>query len=522
MYVTIRDLFEQTVLKYPDQEALVYPEKDIRWTYAEWNREVNRLANALSEAGVGKGDRVSTYLFNTEELATCLFACTKLGAVFNPINFRLKAEELAFILGDAEPSVLLFEQSLSSTVAAIHTRFPGIQFWSVDPEKPDFALDYHARVNAAPDTRPDVAVDETDLYGIMYTSGTTGHPKGVMHRHRDMVDQSMTILAELRLTAHDRGLSCAPLFHCAELHCNLIPRTHVGAGSVLMHQFDPQRALELVERERITTMFCAPTMWNMLLQQDLSRYDLGSLKRGLYGAAPMAPALVRACQEKLKVALFQAYGQTEMGPAVTFLRDYEQVERNGSAGNATLNHEIRVVATAEDRRVEPDEILPPGEVGEIIVRGPGMMLGYFKREDATAKAIYKGWYYTGDLGYLDEDNYLYVADRKDDMVISGGENIYPREVEDALYEHPDVRDVAVLGRPDEHWGETVVAFVVVANPDTDAAALDAFCRASQRLADYKRPREYHFIEEMPRNASGKTQKFILRDWLAQKGPAHSG
>ncbi len=515
MYVTIRDLFEQTVHKYPDKEALCYPDKQIRWTYAEWNREVNRLANALTGAGVRKGDRVSTFLFNTEELATCLFACAKLGAVFNPINFRLKPEELAFIVGDAEPTVLLFEQALSTTVEAIHSRFPDLQFWCVDAEVPAFAVDYHARVDAGPDTRPDTVVEETDLYGIMYTSGTTGHPKGVMHRHRDMVDQSMTILAELRLTAHDKGLSCAPLFHCAELHCNLIPRIHVGAGSVILHQFEPQRVLELVGQERVTTMFCAPTMWNMLLQEDLSRYDLGSLKRGLYGAAPMAPALVRACQEKLNVALFQAYGQTEMGPAVTFLRDYEQMDKNGSAGNATLNHEIRVIATAEDRRVEPEETLPPGEVGEIIVRGPGMMIGYFNRDDATAKAIYKGWYYSGDLGYLDADNYLYVADRKDDMVISGGENIYPREVEDTLYEHPDVRDVAVLGRPDAHWGETVVAFVVVSNPDTGAEALDAFCRASPRLADYKRPREYHFIDELPRNASGKTQKFILRERLAR-------
>lgn len=516
MYVTIRDLFEQTVDRYPHKEALYYPDKGIRWTYEDWNNEVNRLANALTDAGVRKGDRVSTYLFNTEELATCLLACAKIGAVFNPINFRLKAEELAFIVSDASPAVLLFEKALSETVSAIHGRFPEVQLWYVDEDVPDFAMDYHARVTAAAERRPDADVTETDLYGIMYTSGTTGHPKGVMHRHRDMVDQSMTILAEIGTTARDKGLSCAPLFHCAELHCNLIPRIHVGAASVIIHQFDPKRVLELVEQERITMMFCAPTMWNMLLQQDPSRYDLSSLQRGLYGAAPMAPALVRACQEKLDVALFQAYGQTEMGPAVTFLRDYEQMDRNGSAGNATLNHELRIVPARDGVRVEPDDTQPPGEVGEIIVRGPGMMIGYFNREEATARAIYKGWYYTGDLGYLDQDNYLYVADRKDDMIISGGENIYPREVEDTLYEHPDVRDVAVLGRKDDHWGETVVAFVVVANPETDAAALDAFCRGSERLADYKRPREYHFIDEMPRNASGKTQKFVLREWLAER------
>jgi len=513
MYASLRDLFEQTVRKHPHTEALCYPDKGIRWTYADWDREVNRLANALAEAGVAKGDRVSTYLFNTEELATCLFACAKLGAVFNPVNFRLKAEELAFIVGDAESRVLLFERALAEPVAAIRERFPDTQFWYVDDDPPDWALDYHRRVDAAPDNRPETEVDENDLYGIMYTSGTTGRPKGVMHDHRDMVDQSLVVIAEEGITARDKGLSCAPLFHCAELHCALIPRVHLGAGSVIMHQFEPARALELIEQERVTVMFCAPTMWNMILQQDLSGYDISSLRLGLYGAAPMPPALVRGCQEKLAVQLVQAYGMTEMGPAVTFLRDYEQLDRSGSAGSATLNHELRVITADDERRVEPEEMLPPGEVGEIIVRGPCIMRGYFKRDDATAKSLYRGWYYSGDLGYLDADNYLFVADRKDDMIISGGENIYPREVEDVLFEHPEVLDVAVLGRKDDHWGERVIAFVVSKREGLDAETLDGFCRDSDKLADYKRPREYHFLEAMPRNASGKTQKFLLREQL---------
>ncbi len=514
MYSTIADIFEQTVHKWPRREALYYPRKNLRWTYGEWDAEVKRLANALRAAGVGKGDRVSTFLFNSEELGTCFFACAMIGAVFNPINFRLAARELSFIVEDAEPSVLLFEKDLAGPVEAIHEQFPRTAFWCVDPDAPAWAEDYHARVDAAPATRPEVAVDETDLYGIMYTSGTTGQPKGVMHRHREMVDQSVIIIAEQHLGIGDRGLTCAPLYHCAELHCAFLPRVQIGGSSVIMHHFEPPEVLRLVAEEKINVMFCAPTMWNMLLQEDVAGFDLSSLHLGLYGAAPMAPALVRACQETLGIELVQAYGMTELGPAAVFLHANEQLTKQGSAGMAGINHEVRVVRAGAER-AEPDDVLPPGEVGEIILRSPCLMVGYYKREEATARAIYRGWYYSGDLGYMDAENYLFVADRKDDMIISGGENIYPREIEDVLFEHPGVLDVAVLGEKDAHWGEKVVAFVVPKDPQLSAEDLDRFCLEGDRLAAFKRPRAYYFLEEMPRNASGKTQKFRLRERLRE-------
>jgi fatty-acyl-CoA synthase len=224
----------------------------------------------------------------------------------------------------------------------------------------------------------------------------------------------------------------------------------------------------------------------------------------------MAPALVRRCKEAFGVQLIQAYGMTEMGPAITFQLDEDQLTKAGSAGKAGYNHEVRVVRKNEGGPSEPDDILPPGEIGEIIVKGNSMMAGYFNRPDATEKALYKGWYHSGDLGYMDEDHFLYVADRVDDMIISGGENIYPRQVEDVLYEHEGVRDVAVLGAPDDKWGETVVAFISLKDPSLTADDLDAFCKASAKLANYKRPRRYVFLDELPRNASGKLQKFKLR------------
>ncbi len=518
--MTIGEVFSQTVRKFPKKEAVVDIAKGRRYTYEQWEQEVNRLANALLGAGVQKGDRVSTVLYNTLELGTAFFACAKIGAVFNPINFRLKPKEIAYILEDAMPKVVLFEKAVEPQMTGIHGQFPHISFWYIDDDTPSYAANYHVLVSNAQATAPSMDVSENDIYAMMYTSGTTGWPKGVMHRHRDMIEQSMICNAVMSIRDTDRGLVSAPMFHCAELHCCFLPRVHAGATNVILHHFDPKLVLKTIEQERITLLFAAPTMWNMLLQENVSDYDLSSLRLGLYGAAPMAPVLVKECQERLGIQLIQAYGMTEMGPAVTFLLEDEQLTKAGSAGRACLNHEIRVVRPQEDGPSDPDEVLPPGEVGEIIMRGPCMMVGYYNREEATAKAMYKGWYHSGDLGYIDEDGYLYVADRVDDMIISGGENVYPREVEDVLYEHRGVLDVAVVGEPDEKWGEKVVAFVVKKDPDVTAEELEQFCKNSDRLAPYKRPRAYYFVDTLPRNASGKIQKFLLRRQM--KNAAKSG
>lgn len=229
----------------------------------------------------------------------------------------------------------------------------------------------------------------------------------------------------------------------------------------------------------------------------------------------MAPALVRACHEMLGISLVQAYGMTEMGPAITFLSEKDQLRKAGSAGQACLNHEIRIVRPNEDGPSDPEDMLPAGEAGEILVKGPCVMSAYFNREEATAAAMYKGWYHSGDIGYLDEEGFLYVKDRVDDMIISGGENIYPREVEDVLYEHPAVLDVAIVGLPDDRWGETVTAFVVKKNDSLTEDELDAFCLNSSELARYKRPRKYMFVDALPRNASGKIQKFVLRKQMEE-------
>src|SRR5690606_22600443 len=280
MYATLGKIFDQTVSRYPDKEALVDIRRGQRWTFSQWDEEVHRLANALTAAGVSKGDRVSSFLFNNSELPTALFACAKIGAIFNPINFRLKAEELAYILNDATPEVVLFEEALKETVAGVAAQFPSIQFWYIDEDVPDYAVNYRERVNAASTADPTVEVDEMDTYAIMYTSGTTGRPKGVIHRHRDMAEQSMTCIAMLKYTRNDVGLVIAPMFHCAELHCCIIPRVQAGASSIIMHQFNPQVAVDTVEKEKVTVMFAVPTMWSMMSDIEGADLKVKTLERG--------------------------------------------------------------------------------------------------------------------------------------------------------------------------------------------------------------------------------------------------
>ncbi len=513
--ITIGKIFDLTVTNYPNKLALYDARKNLRYTYLGWSQQVNRLANALINEGVKKGDRVSTFLFNTEELATAFFACAKIGAIFNPINFRLMSDEVTYILTDASPKIVLFEKALEPVISALENRFSEISFWYIDEDKPAYAASYQEKIEAASIKAPAIEIGENDLYAIMYTSGTTGRPKGVLHTHRNIAEQSLIVIHSTKLETLDIGLVTAPMFHCAELHCAFLPRVQVGGTNIILHQFNPKTVLELIEEERITKLFAAPTMWNMLLQEDLNKYDLSSLKLGLYGAAPMAPSLVHACHDRLGISLVQAYGMTEMGPAIAFLSEVDQLTKAGSAGQACLNHEIRIVRTRENGPSDPNNTVLAGETGEIIVQGPCMMKEYFGRPEATEIAMYKGWYHSGDIGYLDEEGYLWVNDRVDDMIISGGENIYPREIEDALHGHPSVLDVAVVGEPDDYWGESVTAFVVRKNANVSEEELDAYCKTSNQLANYKRPRKYIFLDALPRNASGKIQKFILRKQMEE-------
>ncbi len=510
MYPTVADTLEQTADKYPDKPGLVYPRRDQHWTYAEFDEKATRLANAFQDLGVEKGDRVATVLFNGSEQILTVFACAKIGAVFTPLNFRLPAGEIEFILNDAEAEVVVFDADTAPAVADAHADLETVsEFVSVDDRPPIDAHQFYDLLDAASAEDPGIVVREDDVYAFMYTSGTTGQPKGVVHEHRDIVEHNLICVAEGGIQRDDVGLSALPLYHCAELQAALFPRIQVGATNVVLNEFDPVAVLQAIEEYEVSVFFGAPTAWNGLAQAAPEvDADTSSLRLGLYGAAPMPAEVFDACRDAFCEDYLQAYGMTEIGPCGTFQHPDEQLSKQGSAGLAALNHEIRIVEPGES----PGATVEQGEIGEILFAGPCTMREYWNRPEATENSLREAdgaeWYYSGDLGYRDEDGYLFVVDRKDDMIISGGENIYPTEVEDVLFSHPDVVEAAVVGQPHEEWGEVVVAYVV---GDVEPADLDSYVQESDDLADFKRPRDYVFVDELPKNPSGKVQKFKLRE-----------
>jgi len=514
---TLGTTLEGSASRAPEKEALVYPRRDQRLTYAEFDRAVNRLANALADLGVEKGDRVSTMLYNGTEICLTVYACAKLGAVFNPMNYRLPAGEVEFIADDAGSSTMLYEADTAEAVEGARPALGTVEEYVYVPDPgeersgktPEGTRGFYDLLDSGTAERPDVDVHEADTYGLIYTSGTTGRPKGVVHTHRHMVEHNVLALAEGGLRPSDTGLSVMPLYHVAELHGRLFPLVHRGCTNVVHHEFDPGRTLRGIEEHAVTTMFLAPTAWNAAaLTAAEGDFDVSSLRFGLYGAAPMPGQVLENCREHLCEDYVQAYGMTEIGPAGVFLYEDEQASKQGAAGRPGLNHDMRVVEPDGD----PDATLDTGEIGEILLWSTCLMEEYWNRPDATAESIREDssgrtWYYTGDLGRIDEDGYLYVVDRKDDMIISGGENVYPTEVENVLFAHEGVVEAAVVGQPDEEWGERIVAYVV---GEASAEALDRFLRESDDLADFKRPRAYYFVDELPKNPSGKVQKFRLR------------
>ena len=511
MYPTLADTLESTAKRFPEKTALVYPRKDQIWTYREFDERVNRLANVLADSGITHGDRVATNLYNGSEIALTAYACGKVGAVFTPLNYRLPAGDLEFILGDSDAAVLLFEGDTREVVEAARPNLDVGEYIYVDDEAPDYASDFHALIAESDPEAPNIVVDESDAYAFIYTSGTTGRPKGVVHEHRDMIEHSLICIAEAGYRRDDVGLSVMPLYHCAELHISLYTRVHLGATSVIHHDFDAGATLSAIGEYDISVLFAAPTGWNALATEyaeSPDAYDVSSLRFGLYGAAPMPADVLNRCREFLADEYMQAYGMTEVGPAAIFLYPEDHDRKPDSAGLPGINHDVRIVQPDAD----PDAEVPNGDVGEILITGPCTMREYWNRPEETAKSLRKAdgveWYYTGDLGVLDDDGYLTVVDRKDDMIISGGENVYPTRIEDVLYSYPGVTDAAVVGEPDETWGERVVAYIV---GSATAEALDQHMLDSDDVADFERPREYYFRDSLPTTPSGKVMKFELRE-----------
>lgn len=488
--------------KYPDKTALIFGEK--RFSYQEFNDRANRLANYLLGKGVKHGDKVGILLFNGNEILEAYFAVNKLGAVAVPVNFRFVAPEIEYILSHSDSSVFIYDvmfteavQSLKTSLDQIHTY---LSVGSVDG--PD--TEYEVALSSAEAKEPLIIVDDDDPAFIMYTSGTTGKPKGSVLSHKNQLINVANCCIELGITDKDSYMCVPPLFHEAALALSLF-FIYLGGYIILMREFNPVEVLKNLEREKPTVLFLVPAMWNFLFQvENLKSYDASSLRMAITGAAIMPVKLKNQLLDLFPgVALFDCFGQTEMSPVTTILKPEYTLLKPDSVGQPVVNVEVRVVDN-DDRDV------PLGEVGEIIYRGPTTMLEYYKNQKATEETIKDGWFHSGDLVRMDEEGFVFVVDRKKDMVISGGENVYPAEVEAVLIRHPKVLEAAVIGIASEKWGEAVHA-VVALKKGTEATTEEILDFCAQNLAGYKKPRSLDFVELLPRNAAGKVVKTVLRE-----------
>ncbi|CAN5920436.1 fatty acid--CoA ligase [soil metagenome] len=519
----IATMLRQVADRYPDATALVLGDR--RWTYAQWNSRINRMAHALSDLGVRPGDRVASYLPNSEASVTSYLACQKLGAIAVPLNFRLPAGELAYVLADAGARVLIFGRDLTGAVLRAATRVRGLHDWisvevGVGEELVPGHHDYETLAASFPkDTEPVYTPQGHDLSALVYTSGTTGRPKGVMHTHANDAAIAMNCVMEYGLRRTDRALHVAPLYHVGGMQAFFLPHLLVGGTNMLEGRYDAVRTLETIHREGVTTLFAVPTQITQMLFHDrFDTFDTASLRLITTGGSALAGATMQRVLNDFCGRLFHGYGATEASLAL-LLHPEDVLAKPGSCGKPTLITDARIVHFDGERRFRPDEMVGRDEVGQLIIRGPQVMKGYWNQPVATAHRLENGWFFTGDLFSRDAQGFYHYQGRSDDLIVSGGENIYPREIEELLWRMAGVAECHVLGLPDERWGQAVTAFVVRSDVALTAADIDRFCKATQDLADFKRPRRVVFVERLPRNPSGKVVKAeLLR--LAETADTH--
>lgn len=497
----------QRALRTPRRAALTF--EGTTWTYAELQERIDRLASALRASGVCHGDRVAFLGLNQPSFLECLFAAARLGAIFVPLNFRLSGTELSFIINNAGVHTLIVDAPHRSIVDAIRTELPCRRYFSADQPADQWPSTDELIAAHAP-LRIGATVTEDEVAIIMYTSGTTGRPKGAMLTHGNIWWNNSNVLLTFDCLGSDIVLVVAPLFHIGGLNVNTLVTWQTG-GHILLHRtFDPSRFLGDIAKYRVTSTFAVPAMLLFVSQQpNFASADLSSLRTIVCGAAPVPEPLMRLYADR-GIPINQGYGLTEASPLLTFLSPEWGIAKIGSAGRTPMFTEVRLVA--------PDgrEVTAPGEKGEIIARGPNITKGYWNNPEATAATIdAEGWLHTGDVGIFDDDGFLFIVDRVKDMVITGGENVYPAEVENVLYEHPAISEIAVIGLPDEQWGEAVVAVAALKqDASLDLEELRTF--ATDRLARFKLPSRLEIVSALPRNPAGKVLKFELR---AQFGAA---
>ncbi len=509
---TWADIIYRNALLYSDKEAFICGSERI--TFSQFNRRVNCLIHALHSMGIEKGDGIGILAWNCLECTDIAGAAMKGGFIASPLNPRLSEEELRYIINYSDVKVLFVGPELVSIVDRLRPHLCHVvHFVSIEKEAPGMTF-FRGLLARYPDTEPDVFVREDDHFITFYTSGTTGVPRGSLYTHRAKVENAKTKALLLGLQSDDKHLMIMPFFHIGGWS-HAWAFFPVAASNFIMTQrsYDPAATLKMLQDEKITDTHIVPThLVGMLNLPNTTKYDLTSVKRVLYGASPMPVELLKKGIDRFGQVFIQAYGMTETGPDVTFLpkashtlsgKSPEELKVLSSCGQPWPGVHVKIVD--EDRNE-----LPSGSVGEIAVKGKSIMEGYRQMPEETANTIVNGWVHTGDMGYYDEKGFIYIVDRKKDMIITGGENIYPREVEEVLYRHPDVLECAVIGVPDNKWVERVHALIVLKEGcEKSPAGITAFCK--QHLAGYKTPRSIEFVGELPKNPQGKILKRELKD-----------
>jgi fatty-acyl-CoA synthase len=506
---TVADVVRRSAGRHPRRVALHFGER--AWTYRELDDAASRVAGRLLALGLAKGDRVAALGTNSDAYLLLWLGCARAGLVHVPVNYNLAGDELAYIVGQAGSTALFADPALEGAVDAVASELSlahrGTLRDGGDAERDVLAW---AGAGDVPDLEH-VEVGDDDLAQLLYTSGTTAAPKGAMMTHRAFVHEYVSCVVALDLRADDVPLHPLPLYHSAQMHAFLMPYLMLGATNHVIEKPEPGDVLARIERDRVTSFFAPPTVWIALGEHpDFATRDLATLRKAFYGASIMpTPVLARLREALPGVGFYNAFGQSEIGPLATVLRPEEHDERPDSAGRPVLFVELRVI-DGEGRDVEP------GGQGEVIYRSPQLCTGYWDKPEETEEAFAGGWFHSGDLVRIDAEGFIFVVDRVKDVINTGGVLVASRDVEEALYTHPAVAEVAVIGTPHERWIEAITA-VVVARSDTTAE--DVLAHARAHLAAFKVPKAVHFVDALPKNPSGKLLKRELRERFGGDGSA---
>jgi fatty-acyl-CoA synthase len=495
----------------PDRVAIVELETGQRYTYSELNERANRLANFMRvELGVKNGDRVSILAKNSIAYIDLFYGLPKIGAVFAPFNWRLTAREISYMVKDLEPKVLISEPEYGDIVQALELDPDQIQAINLRGTAVSGAVEYESGVKRALSTEPlQPDMDLETPYCILYTSGTTGHPKGAILPHRQILYNCINTIVSWGITENDVSPVYTPLFHAGGLFAFLTPLLYIGGRIILARDFDPVSSLQWIIEEGCTVILGVPTLFQMWMDSEFfDEADFSQVHFFISGGAACPPQLMNTWREKKKIIFRQGYGLTEVGPNCFSMTDEDSIPKTGSVGKPIFHSRMRVV----DPETGAD--LPPGISGELLIAGPTVCSGYWKNPSATAETIQNGWFHTGDMAHKDEDGFYYIDGRYKDMIKSGGENIYAAEVESIIRAHPAVKDAALIGKPDEKWGEVGIIIVTTeAGQQVTSDELREHCEG--KIARFKIPKEFIFVDEIPYSAYGKVKKEKLREQYIQ-------